>query len=107
MEFDEVADDLMTDVMWPVDQHVNQVTPDIRGHHPFARPVRGNWTKDSAGEWVSGSEDPRQWEVICEECGDKGGPFSVQSETAKARRGPYASKHKAEHAATRHFRGGS
>lgn len=73
------------------------------GHHPYARPLQSGWSKDAAGHWQSARTDAHSWEVICEECGDKDGPVEMQPDAVKARRGPYSSKHKAEHAATKHF----
>ena len=73
------------------------------GHYPYARPVRGSWKKQSDGTWKSTVEDTHKWEVICEQCGDGGGPLDVQPDSAKELRGPYASKHKATHVAKKHF----
>jgi hypothetical protein len=75
------------------------------GHHPYARPLQTGWTQDAAGHWESSGADVHSWEVICEECGDTDGPAETQSEEVRGRRGPYSSKHKAEHAATKHFDG--
>lgn len=74
-------------------------------HHPYTRPLQTGWHKDAAGHWKSSGEDVHSWEVICEECGDTDGPAEIQSAFVKARRGPYPSKRKAEHAATKHFDG--
>lgn len=73
------------------------------GHYPYARRVRLSWRRNAEGVWVSSSEDPKLWEVFCAQCGDTDGPPSAQPEAARTLRGPYHSKHKAEHAATRHF----
>ncbi len=73
------------------------------GHYPYARRVRTDWQQKADGGWVSSSEDPKQWEVFCEQCGDTDGPSATQPESAQRLRGPYPSKHKAEHVAARHF----
>jgi hypothetical protein len=73
------------------------------GHYPFARRVRHGWVRTADGVWVSSSEDPKQWEVFCEQCGVLEGPPEVQSEPSLKLRGPYSSKHKAEHVAKAHF----
>ena len=88
---------------WLPRQHDNSAPPPIPGHHPYARPLQTDWKRNDAGRWESGGTDPHRWEVVCQECGDSDGPIEVQSVAVKARRGPYASKHKAEHAATKHF----
>jgi hypothetical protein len=41
--------------------------------------------------------------VLCAECGDTDGPSETQSASVQHLRGPYSSKHKAQHAATKHF----
>ena len=48
-------------------------------------------------------DDQRRWEVVCHECGDTDGPAETQTESVQQLRGPYASEHKAKHAATKHF----
>jgi|SRR5580704_4254116 hypothetical protein len=73
------------------------------GHYPYARRVRNGWQRKGDGGWVSSSEDPKLWEVFCEQCGDTDGPPAAQPEPAQTLRGPYPSKHKAEHVATKHF----
>jgi len=73
------------------------------GHYPYARRVRHGWIRTGDGVWVSASEDPKQWEVFCEQCGAQEGPPEVQPEAAQKLRGPYSSKHKAEHIAKKHF----
>ncbi len=73
------------------------------GHYPYARHVRLGWGRNSAGVWESSSEDPRLWEVFCAQCGDTDGPADIQPANAKELRGPYSSKHKAEHVAKQHF----
>jgi len=108
--FDDEAEALALGQAWiPRQRHDNSLpdAPDnpLHGHHPYARPLKGSWTKDATGRWHSGSKDAHFWEVICEECGDTDGPIEAQSETARARRGPYPSKRKAERAATKHFDG--
>jgi hypothetical protein len=75
------------------------------GHHPYARPLHGGWSKDVRGHWVSSTEDVHAWEVVCEECGDTDGPVEIQSKSVKRRRGPYGSKESAEDAAARHSSG--
>jgi hypothetical protein len=72
-------------------------------HYPYARPRRGGWQKQPDGTWKSTIEDPHEWEVICEQCGDKSGRFEDQPEAATELRGPYNSKHKATHIAKKHF----
>jgi hypothetical protein len=107
--FDDEAEALMIGPWLMPRQQDNSVpaVPDnpLHGHHPFARPLKGNWTKDATGRWHSGSVDAHSWEVICEECGDTDGPIESQALTVRARRGPYSSHRKAEHAATKHFNG--
>jgi hypothetical protein len=73
------------------------------GHFPYARRARTDWQQNADGSWVSSSEDPKEWEVFCEQCGDTGGPRDLQPEAVQTIRGPYSSKHKAEHVATKHF----
>ncbi len=75
----------------------------LGGHYPYARPMRTGWTRNASGDWVASAEDPHQWEVFCEQCGDTDGPVDGQPDRARELRGPYPSKHKAEHVATRHF----
>ena len=73
------------------------------GHYPYARPLRTGWTRTATGDWVAFAEDPHQWEVYCQQCGDTDGPADDQPDRARELRGPYSSKHKAEHVAKRHF----
>lgn len=73
------------------------------GHYPYTRPLRLGWTRTREGEWVSSSEDPKQWEVFCQQCDAREGPAEVQPEAARRLVGPYPSKHKAEHVAKKHF----
>jgi hypothetical protein len=73
-------------------------------HYPFERPLHLGWHRDGEGNWAWDSTDDWQWEVICEQCGDTGGPAEEQSETVCKLRGPYPSKHKARHAADGHFK---
>jgi hypothetical protein len=72
-------------------------------HFPYARRLRLAWRQGSDGHWTSDREDDRRWEVFCAECGDTDGPSETQSAFVQHLRGPYSSKHKAKHAATRHF----
>jgi hypothetical protein len=90
--FEEEAEALALGQAWiPRQKHDNSLpdAPDnpLHGHHPYARPRKGNWMKDPNGRWQSRSVDTHSWEVICEECGDTGGPIETQSATARARRG--------------------
>jgi hypothetical protein len=87
---------------WPSQQ---QDTRPSGGHHPYARPVHSGWRRTPEGHWESTSEEDRQWEVVCEECGDTDGPVTMQSENVRILRGPYASRHKAEHSAKLHRKG--
>jgi hypothetical protein len=73
------------------------------GHYPYARPLRTGWTRNASGHWEASAEDPHQWEVFCEQCGDTDGPADDQPDPARSIRGPYPSKHRAEHVAKRHF----
>ena len=77
--------------------------PPLGDHFPYARPMRTGWTRNNTGDWVASAEDPHQWEVFCEQCGDTDGPADSQPDRAREIRGPYSSKHKAEHVARRHF----
>jgi hypothetical protein len=92
-------------ITWWTGRPDQESEPDnhLEGHYPYARPVRLGWKQQSDGTWVSSSEDRKVWEVFCEQCGDKDGPAERQPEPARTLRGPYASKHKAEHAAKQHF----
>ena len=109
MGFEEEAEALMIGPWLMPRQRDNSVpaAPDhpYTGHTPYARPLNEDWTKDATGRWQSGSVDANSWEVICAECGDTDGPVETQSAAVRARRGPYRSKRKAEHAATKHFNG--
>lgn len=103
MSFEDEARNLMIPGgTWLPRQHDNSAPP-VFGHHPYARPLQSGWDKDAAGHWNSSGTDAHSWEVICPECGDTDGPIEEQPDAVKARRGPFASKHKAEHAATKHF----
>jgi hypothetical protein len=73
------------------------------GHYPYARRVRLGWRRTADGVWAHSSEDPKQWEVFCEQCGAEEGPPELQPDAAQKLRGPFSSKHKAEHAAKKHF----
>lgn len=72
-------------------------------HFPYARRLVLQWRKDQSGTWVPDQDDQRRWEVVCHECGDTDGPAETQTESVQQLRGPYASEHKAKHAATKHF----
>ena len=72
-------------------------------HYPYARRVRRRWQRQGDGCWVSSSKIPSCGEVFCEQCGDTDGPPAAQPEPAQRIRGPYPSKHEAEHIATKHF----
>jgi len=84
------------------DQSLENPRPDS-GHYPYGRPTRGGWKKQPDGSWKSTVEDDKTWEVVCEQCGDDGGPVDAQPSDAKELRGPYASRHKAKHIADKHF----
>lgn len=71
-------------------------------HVPFVRHVHSGWRRDEHGQWVAEEYDESQWEVVCPQCGDTDGPAEAQTGEARALRGPYRSKHKAEHAANHH-----
>ena len=73
------------------------------GHCPYARPLQLHWSRLADGTWTSDSQDLHQRDVFCVQCGDKDGPIAMQVESARLLRGPYSSKHKAVHAAKRHF----
>jgi hypothetical protein len=74
------------------------------GHYPYARQVRTGWRRDPAGQWTYDGLDDHLWEVFCEQCGDTDGPAEDQEPAVRQLRGPYSSKHRAEHGATRHFK---
>jgi hypothetical protein len=95
------------DPLWwlPSQTNPSDDTHPFSGHHPYARPLHTGWSKNAHGHWQSSSEDDHQWEVFCEECGDTDGPVKLQSEKVRTLRGPYTSKHKAEHAAKLHRKG--
>ena len=82
-----------------------QDTHPLSGHCPYARPLHGGWKKNPAGHWQSTSEDDSKWEVVCEECGDTDGPIELQTEKVRSLRGPYPTKHQAEHVAKIHRKG--
>jgi hypothetical protein len=93
-------------ITWWIGQNEeSEEGPPFDGHYPYARRVRLGWSRTGAGAWVHSSEDPKQWEVFCEQCGAREGPSEVQSEAAQKLRGPYPSKRKAEHVAKTHFEG--
>jgi len=73
-------------------------------HDPYVRHVHLAWYRDQFGQWASDSWDDSQWEVICRECGDSEGHADEETAEVRALRGPYPTKHKAEHAAHRHER---
>jgi len=75
---------------------------DDHRHFPYPRPLHVGWRRDRQGCWVSETTDDTQWEVVCAQCGDSGGPIEDEQEGVRLLRGPYASKHKAKHAATEH-----
>jgi hypothetical protein len=80
-------------------------TADANPHHhfPYARRLHLGWHQNVDGRWIAAREDEHRWEVICAECGDTDGPAENQSIPVQRLRGPYVSKHRATHAATRHF----
>ena len=92
-------------VSWWIGRRDEESEPEkhFDGHFPYARRSRTGWQQKPDGAWVSSSEDPEEWEVFCEQCGDTDGPVERQSEPVRRIRGPYSSKHKAEHVATKHF----
>jgi hypothetical protein len=73
-------------------------------HRPYVRHVHMGWRRDDYGQWVSDTWDESRWEVVCPQCGDEEGPSLNQSQAVQKLRGPYATKHKAEHAAHEHER---
>jgi len=73
-------------------------------HQPYVRHVHTEWQRDGHGQWVSETWDPKHWEVVCTQCGDDEGPAEVQGTDVRVLRGPYGSKHNAEHAAHKHER---
>jgi hypothetical protein len=77
--------------------------PGEHHHFPYGRRLRLGWRHDADGRWISDRDDKRLWEVFCAECGDKDGPVETQTEPIQRLRGPYASEHKAKHAAEKHF----
>lgn len=86
----------------PTDTVDDSPEPDT-SHYPYARPLRGGWQKQLDGKWECTIEDQHEWEVICEQCGDRSGRVEDQPESARELRGPYDSKHKATHVAKKHF----
>lgn len=72
-------------------------------HYPYARRVRHGWHMDTAGAWAYESLDDQLWEVFCQQCGDTNGPAEDQQPPARRLRGPYRSKHDAQHASNKHF----
>ena len=91
-------------ITWWIGRRTDDAEPEehFDGHYPYTRHVRLGWARNAAGAWQAASEDPHQWEVFCEQCGDTDGPAEVQPESARELRGPYWSKHKAEHVAKHH-----
>jgi len=90
---------------WLTPQNNSGDTHPFGGHHAYARPLHGGWRKNPAGHWQSTTEDDRQWEVVCEECGDTDGPIELQTAKVRSLRGPYPTKHQAEHEAKMHRKG--
>jgi len=72
-------------------------------HNPFVRHVHLGWRRDEHGQWAAEQFDESQWEVVCPQCGDTDGPIDAQTGEARDLRGPYETKHKADHAANRHI----
>ena len=100
-----MSDSYGIDPKWWLTPDAEAIAHPFSGHHPYARPVHSGWRRTPAGHWESTSEDDHQWEVVCEECGDTDGPISSQSETVRTLRGPYPTKHRAEHVVKRHRKG--
>jgi hypothetical protein len=49
------------------------------------------WMKQTDGVWTASEErDGRRWEVVCEQCGDDGGPPTEQTRNARLLRGPFS-----------------
>jgi len=74
----------------------------VSRHFPYVRNVPLDWDRDEYERWVPGTLAGSEWEVICVQCGDDEGPAQSQSDTVRNLRGPYSSKHRAEHVARRH-----
>jgi hypothetical protein len=92
-------------ITWWTGRHDEESEPEKHhdGHYPYARRARIGWRRNGDGAWASSAEDPKQWEVFCQQCGDTDGPAAEQPGAVQKLRGPYSSKHKAEHVATKHF----
>jgi hypothetical protein len=90
-------------ITWWIGHEESEEERPFDGHYPYARRVRLGWNRPSDGDWVHSSEDPKQWEVFCEQCGAREGPPEIQPEAARKLRGPYFSKKRAEHVAKQHF----
>lgn len=73
-------------------------------HRPYVRHVRTDWHRDEHGLWDSETWDENSWEVVCAACGDDEGPANEQTVAVRGLRGPYPSRHKAQHAAHHHER---
>jgi len=73
-------------------------------HLPGVRHLRVGWRTDAHGQWVADAIDESQWEVVCVQCGDDDGPADRLLPDVRTLRGPYPSRHRAEHAARRHER---
>jgi hypothetical protein len=73
-------------------------------HYPYARQVRLSWYQDGSGKWAYDGLDDHQWEVFCQQCGDTDGPAENQEPPVRQLRGPYRGKHRADHAASKHFK---
>lgn len=71
-------------------------------HTPYVRLVILSGHQDKYGQLVPELVDERSWELICRECGDNEDLANAQSQAVRSLRGPYPTKHKAEHLARRH-----
>jgi hypothetical protein len=74
-------------------------------HRAYTRPrfTDESWHRTPGGQW--GFSDPvetGQWEVVCSDCGDDGGPHGEQTEKVQRVRGPYPTQGEAERASTQH-----
>lgn len=71
-----------------------------QGLTSIRRAAGGSLGRDPAtDEWVV------QFEVVCPDCGDNGGPYADQPPAAQAVRGPYAGRDTARAAALEHTGG--
>jgi hypothetical protein len=70
----------------------------------MARALHIGWRQEGTGQWVADARDGEQWEVVCAQCGDTDGPLEGQTPPVRELRGPYANKHRARHAASKHFK---